>query len=173
MPDTSGFSEFAESSAARLRETAFLLSRDWHLAQDLTQITLAKVYLKWRRIEDPHAYANKTLLRTFLDHRRRRSATELIVGEPPQIPTTPDQPELRLTLLQALGHLPPRARAIIVLRYWEDLSIRSVAELLDLSEANVKIQSMRALGRLRALLNDENDDEDEGENTTAATRPRD
>jgi RNA polymerase sigma-70 factor (sigma-E family) len=160
MPDTSGFSEFAEASITRLRETAFLLSRDWHLAQDLTQITLAKVYLKWRRIDDPHAYAKKVLLHTYLDHQRRRTATELTVDEPPETPTAHDQPELRLTLLQALGHLPPRDQAIVVLRYWEDLSIRTVADLLDLSESTVKIQSMRALAKLRALLD---------ENTSAGT----
>jgi RNA polymerase sigma-70 factor (sigma-E family) len=160
MRDDSEFSEFAEATVDRLRQTAFLLSRDWHLAQDLTQITLAKVYVRWRRIDDPHAYAKKILLRVFLDHKRRRSSGELTVRELPETPAAGDQPDLRLTLFEALGHLPPRERAIIVLRYWEDLSVRVVAGLLDLSESNVKIQSMRSLATLRTLL---------GEDTTAGT----
>lgn len=61
-------------------------------------------------------------------------------------------PDLRL---DALGRLPPRDRAIVVLRYWEDLSVREVAGLLGLAEGNVKIQSMRSLTKLRALLGDD------------------
>ena len=63
--------------------------------------------------------------------------------------------ELRLTLLDALGQLSPRDRAIIVLRYWEDHSIQTVSELLDLSPGVVKVQSMRALARLRTLLGED------------------
>jgi RNA polymerase sigma-70 factor (sigma-E family) len=155
MRDAGEFSDFAEAAVVRLRQTAFLLSRDWHLAQDLTQITLAKVYLKWRRIDDPHAYAKKILLRAFLDHKRRRSSGELAVEELPEIPTNDDGPDLRLTLFEALDRLPPRDRAIVVLRYWEDLSVRDVAGLLGLSEGNVKIQSMRSLTKLRALLGED------------------
>ena len=66
-----------------------------------------------------------------------------------------DAAELRLTLLDALGQLSPRDRAIIVLRYWEDHSIQTVSELLDLSPGVVKVQSMRALARLRVLLGDD------------------
>ncbi|MDN3358340.1 SigE family RNA polymerase sigma factor [Actinomadura sp. DC4] len=152
MRDDSEFSAFAEGAVIRLRQTAFLLSRDWHLAQDLTQITLAKVYLKWRRIEDPHAYARRILLRTFLDHKRRRSSEELTVEALPETAAAGDQAELRLTLVEALGRLAPRDRAIVVLRYWDDLSVRTVAEMLGLSESNVKIQSMRSLEKLRVLL---------------------
>jgi RNA polymerase sigma-70 factor (sigma-E family) len=155
MRDDGEFSDFAEAAVVRLRQTAFLLSRDWHLAQDLTQITLAKVYLKWRRIDDPHAYAKKILLRAFLDHKRRRSSDELAVEELPEAPADDDRRDLRLTLFEALGRLPPRDRAIVVLRYWEDLSVRDVAGLLGLSEGNVKIQSMRSLAKLRTLLGEE------------------
>jgi len=140
-----------------LRRTAFLLSHDWHLAQDLTQIALAKLYLKWRRVDDPHAYAKKVMLRAFLDHKRRRGYGELPTAEPPETSVAGDEAgaELRLTLLAALGHLPSQSRAIVVLRYWEDMSVRDVAELLDLSESNVKVQSMRALAKLRVLLGED------------------
>ncbi len=73
----------------------------------------------------------------------------------PDRPAAADATELRITLLEALGHLSPRDRAIIVLRYWEDHSVQSVAELLDLSPAVVKTQSMRALATLRVLLGED------------------
>jgi RNA polymerase sigma factor (sigma-70 family) len=103
----------------------------------------------------PARVRQKTLLRAFLDHRRRRSAEEVAVAELPETSAAGDQPDLRLTLFEALGHLPPRERAIVVLRYWEDLSVRAVADLLDLSEGNVKIQSMRSLDRLRTFLDED------------------
>lgn len=73
----------------------------------------------------------------------------------PDRPGKADAPELRITLLEALGHLSPRDRAIIVLRYWEDHSVQTVADLLDLSPGAVKTRSMRALATLRALLGDD------------------
>ncbi|MCO5971022.1 SigE family RNA polymerase sigma factor [Actinoallomurus soli] len=155
MRDDDAFCEFAEAAGDRLRRTAFLLGHDWHLAQDLTQIALARLYVKWRRVDDPHAYAKKIMLRAFLDHKRRRSTDEVTTAEVPETPADADQGDLRLTLLTALGHLAPRERAIVVLRYWEDMSVRDVARLLRMSESNVKVQSMRALTKLRTLLNEE------------------
>jgi RNA polymerase sigma-70 factor (sigma-E family) len=151
------FIEFAGAHGPRLRRTAYLMCRDWHLAQDLTQITLAKLYTAWGRLnwlDEPTAYARKVLLRTFLDHQRRHGSRELVVESIPD--TAHDSsPELRLTLLDALGHLPPRDRAIVVLRYWEDLSIDAVAELVGTSVSVVKTQSMRSLTKLRQLLGED------------------
>ena len=73
----------------------------------------------------------------------------------PDRPAAADAAELRITLLDALGQLSPRDRAIIVLRYWEDHSVQTVAELLDLSPGVVKMQSMRALASLRVLLGED------------------
>jgi RNA polymerase sigma factor (sigma-70 family) len=73
----------------------------------------------------------------------------------PDRPAAADAAELRITLLDALGHLSPRDRAIIVLRYWEDHSVQTVAELLNLSPGVVKMQSMRALASLRVLLGED------------------
>jgi RNA polymerase sigma-70 factor (sigma-E family) len=151
------FVEFAGTHAASLRRTAYLMCRDWHLAQDLTQTTLAKLYPVWGRlgwVENPAAYARKVLLRSFLDHRRRRGSQELVVESLPDI-AEHDDPELRLTLLDALGSLPPRDRAIVVLRYWDDHSIESVAELVGVSVSVVKTQSMRSLAKLRELLGED------------------
>jgi RNA polymerase sigma-70 factor (sigma-E family) len=151
------FVAFVEQSGSRLRDTAFWLCRDWSLAQDLTQATLIKAYLSWRRIthQDPYWYCKKVLLRTYLDHKRLKSSAEVQTDVIPDRPATADTAELRITLLDALGHLSPRDRAIVVLRYWEDHSVQTVAELLDLSPGVVKTQSMRALASLRVLLGED------------------
>jgi RNA polymerase sigma-70 factor (sigma-E family) len=151
------FVAFVERSGTRLCETAFWLCRDWNLAQDLTQTTFIKVYQSWRRIRDadPYPYCKKVLLRTYLDHKRLKSTAEVQTDAVPDRPSAADATELRLTLLEALGHLSPRDRAIVVLRYWEDHSIATVAELLDLSPGVVKTQSMRALASLRVLLGED------------------
>jgi RNA polymerase sigma-70 factor (sigma-E family) len=151
------FVAFVEQSGSRLCDTAFWLCRDWSLAQDLTQTTFIKVYVAWQRIkhDDPYRYCKQVLLRTYLDHKRLRSSAEVRTAEVPDRPAAADAAELRLTLLDALGHLSPRDRAIIVLRYWEDHSVQTVAELLGVSQGVVKTQSMRALATLRVLLGED------------------
>jgi RNA polymerase sigma factor (sigma-70 family) len=132
------------------------LCRDWHLAQDLTQITLSRLYASWRKVaraNNVDAYAAKVMVRVFLDHKRLKSSHEVVTDTPPPARAViPDGPDLRLTLLDALGRLGPRARAIVVLRYWEDHSVDTVAEMLGVTPSLVKTQSMRALAQLRTLL---------------------
>ncbi|MET7418745.1 SigE family RNA polymerase sigma factor [Dactylosporangium sp. NPDC005555] len=149
------FVEYARAAAPKLRRTAYLLCHDWHLAQDFTQTTLAKLFVSWRRIQrrdSPDAYARKVLLRVFLDHQRRSSSRELVVARIAETEAPADQPELRLTLLEAMGHISARDRAVLVLRYWEDQSVDTVADLLGISAGTVKSQSARGLSRLRRLL---------------------
>ena len=151
------FAAFVERSGSRLCGTAFWLCRDWNLAQDLTQTTLIKVYLSWWRIrhDDPYRYCTQVLLRTYLDHKRLKSSAEVQTDVVPERPAAADTAELRVTLLEALGQLSPRDRAIVVLRYWEDHSVQTVAELLSLSPGVVKMRSMRALASLRVLLGED------------------
>lgn len=149
------FVQFAEAAAPRLRRTAFLLCGDWHTAEDLAQTTLAKVFASWRRInrrDAAHAYAMRTLLNTYLAENRRRRPTEYLTGQVPEWPVEQPSPELRLAVLEALATLPPKARAVVVLRYWADQSVDQVAALLGCSTGNVKSQSARALDKLRLLL---------------------
>jgi RNA polymerase sigma-70 factor (sigma-E family) len=151
------FLAFAHASAGRLQQAAYLMCRDWHLSQDLTQATLAKVYVAWARIGrgggDRYAYARTVLMRQFLDHRRLRSSGEVATGavELPPARFAPD-PTTRLTLLQALASLPVRDRAILVLRYWEDQSVAATAEALGVSADLVRTRSVRALAVLRDRL---------------------
>ena len=148
------FTEFAGAGAERLRTTAFMLCRDWHLAQDLTQSTLTKLYVGWRRARQADnltAYAQKVLVRVYLDHRRRRSSTETVTGTV-QDTGYRQSPDLRLTMLDALARLPARDRAIVILRYFEDYTVEQVADVLDVPVSVVKSQTKRSLERLRGLL---------------------
>jgi RNA polymerase sigma-70 factor (sigma-E family) len=151
------FVEFATAAAPRLRRAAFLLCGDWHTAEDLAQTALAKVFLSWRRIrrhEAEHAYATRTLVNCYLADKRLRRSTEVLTGELPEHPYQLPGPETRMVVLDALATLPPRGRAVVVLRYWEDLSVEQTADVLGCSPGNVKSQSARALDKLRAVLGD-------------------
>ncbi len=150
------FSEFAAADMMRLRRTAYLLCGDWHGAEDLTQIALTKTLLAWRRIklENAHAYAHRTLVNAYLGQRRSRKSGELPVDRLPEVAEQHGTADLRVVLIGALATLPPQARAVVVLRYWEDLSIEQAADILRCSAGNVKSQSARALQKLRDALGD-------------------
>jgi RNA polymerase sigma-70 factor (sigma-E family) len=151
------FTAYAQSAVSRLRDTAYLMCRDWHLADDLTQVALIKLSLAWSRVskvEDVDAYARKVLLRSFLDHRRRRSASEVVTSTFDEAAAA-ESTDLRMTLVDALRLLKPQDRAVIVLRYWEDYSVEQVASLLEIREATVRARSMRALSKLREALGEE------------------
>ena len=148
------FTAYAMASAGRLREAAYLMCRDWHLADDLTQTALQRLYVHWARVskaEDIDAYARKVLLRSLLDHRRLRSTGEVPTSSLPERSAV-DSPELRLTLVDALAALKPVDRAVVVLRYWEDYSVEQVASMVELRESTVRSRSGRALVKLREIL---------------------
>ena len=150
------FTAFADAASSGLLGTAFLLCGDWHTAEDLAQTTLAKVFVSWHRIrrrDAAYSYATKTLLNTYFADRRLKQAGEVLTGQLPERPAVDKEPELRLLVLDALATLPPQARAVVVLRYWADMSVEQVANLLRCSEGNVKSQSARGLDKLRPLLN--------------------
>ncbi|MGW6404029.1 SigE family RNA polymerase sigma factor [Streptomyces sp. NPDC055134] len=153
----SGFREFAEARTGHLFRSACLLtSGDTHFAEDLVQETLGRMYVVWgqsSRVGNPAAYAQTVLIRAFLAHQRRRSAQERPSDELPETSdSTPGDASLRITLLDALRQLPPKDRAVIVLRYWEDRSVMETAEILNVSSAAVRTRSTRALARLREQL---------------------
>jgi RNA polymerase sigma-70 factor (sigma-E family) len=149
------FTEFAVAYAARLRRTAYLLCGNWHTAEDLTQIALTQTLLSWRRLnrlDNAPAYAHRTLVNAYLGQRRSRKSGELPLAMLPESASPAGTAELRLVLVRALESLTPSARAIVVLRYWEDLSIDQVAAILRCSTGNVKSQTSRALAQLRVVL---------------------
>ncbi|MFD0367154.1 SigE family RNA polymerase sigma factor [Streptomyces sp. NPDC059071] len=157
---TSRADEFLEFASARsghlFRSACLLTSGDTHLAEDLVQETLGRMYAVWgrmARVGNPAGYAHSVLVRTFLSHRRRRSATERPLGElPDHAPDTGEDPALRIALLDALAGLAPKDRAVVVLRYWEDRSIEETADVMNTSSAAVRTRSTRALATLRKRL---------------------
>ncbi|WP_338697488.1 SigE family RNA polymerase sigma factor [Streptomyces sp. Q6] len=153
------FEEYARVGQRRLYRTAYLLCGSAEGAQDLAQTTLAKLFQHWRkasRADNIDAYAKTVLVRTYVAERRRTLRD--LLAHTRSAARTETQPahhaDLRVTLLALLDELPPRARAMVVLRYWEDLSVESVASLLRCSESTVKSQCSRSLTRLRARLGD-------------------
>ncbi|MEU6920475.1 MULTISPECIES: SigE family RNA polymerase sigma factor [unclassified Streptomyces] len=150
--------EFVAERAKALYRSAYVLAAgDAHLAEDLVQETLSRVYVHWKRVaraDSPAAYAQTILVRASLTLRRRRSTGERPTGNMPDSATAGPDAALRLTLLDALGQLPPRDRAVLLLRYWEDRSVEETARMLKLSSSAVRSQGTRALNRVRALLGD-------------------
>jgi RNA polymerase sigma-70 factor (sigma-E family) len=153
------FAEFAEVALPQLRRTAFLLCGNWHTAEDLAQTTLAKMFVSWRKIKRRgavHAYAKRTLVNAYVDDKRLKRSGEILTDRLPERVAEPQAVETRLLVRAALAALPPRGRAVVVLRYWEDLSVEQVADVLGCSPGNVKSHTARALDKLRAALGEAN-----------------
>jgi RNA polymerase sigma-70 factor (sigma-E family) len=157
MSDRDGaFAEYFAARADAMRGTAYLLCGDWHRAEDLVQTAFTKLYLAWHRVsrhEVLDAYVRRVLVRTFLDEKRRGWwYRERTTDTPVEAALPPDAPESRLVLLSALANVPPRQRAVLILRYWEDLSVEATAEILRCSTGTVKSQSAKGLASMRHLL---------------------
>lgn len=150
------FGEYVAANAAALRRTAYLLCADWHRAEDLVQTTLAKIYVAWPRVHrsgEINAYVRKTLVRTMIDESRSAfRRRERVVGELPDHAAREAGVEDRLAVQAALAQLPPRQRAVLVLRFWEDLSVDATAAALGCAAGTVKSQTAKALANLRGPL---------------------
>jgi RNA polymerase sigma-70 factor (sigma-E family) len=152
---TAAFEEFVVARSERLLRTAYLLTRDHALAEDLLQTSLAKAWSSWNRIEsDPESYVRRILVNTFSTWWRRRWNGELPTEELPE--PAASEPRSGGTdlatstdLWDAVGRLPKRQRAVIVLRFYEDLSEAAAAELLGISAGTIKSQTAKALAKLR------------------------
>ncbi|MGW0606273.1 SigE family RNA polymerase sigma factor [Streptomyces sp. NPDC002644] len=150
------FQEFVQARWPHLVRTAFLLTGDRHLAEDLTQTALAKAYRSWRRVlraDSPEAYVRRILVSCNSDRFRRRRVPEALTASVPERAAREDEGEradTRRALLAALAALPARQRAVIVLRYWEDLSESETAGTLGCSVGTVKSQAAKGLAKLRA-----------------------
>ena len=153
--DENDYREFVLSRLDRLRRTAYLLCRDWHTADDLVSITLGRVYRHWTRVRDatnPDAYVRTILTRAWLDEQRRPWRRESVTDAPPDRARDVSLSAIsdRTQLAALLTALPPRQRAVVVLRFYCDMSVAETAELLGVSEGTVKSQSARGLEILRA-----------------------
>ena len=152
------FLAWASSRMKRLQRTAFLLSGDWHVAEDLVQEALARTALHWKRVAskgEPDAYIRKVLVNLSRQRWRRRSSRmERLFGDIPEInvPDGATERAVRAELLAALRLLPDRQRATLVLRYFEQLTEAETASALGCSVGTVKSATHRALNKLNELL---------------------
>lgn len=147
------FPEFVAARGQALQRTAFLLTSDWALAEDLVQTALARAYPRWDRIvrDDPEAYVRRILVNTWSSWWRRRWRGEVPTEMLPDS-SVPDEfasSDRRAAVNDALARLPRRQRAIVVLRYHEDLPEAQVAHLLGIAVGTVKSQASKALATLR------------------------
>jgi RNA polymerase sigma-70 factor (sigma-E family) len=163
MSSTARDEEFRAFVMARrpalVRLATLLAAGDAHLAEDLVQTALTRLYVAWRRVErdqGPEAYARRILVNAVVDERRRpwrRSETSR--ADLPDTPSSDPSAEDRDAVRTALAALGPRMRAAVVLRHWLGYDVGECAHLLGCSEGTVKSQTARGLDRLRVLLSDE------------------
>jgi RNA polymerase sigma-70 factor (sigma-E family) len=155
QPRDDDFDAFVASQGSRLLGTAYLLTGDHAAAEDLVQDALERVFLQWHRVEVPLPYTVSALARLSANRWRRRARRpEVPLGQEhdPAVGDGAQQRAQRAEILQALAALPPRQRAVVVLRYLEDLSESETAEALGCSVGTVKSQAHKALATLRSRL---------------------
>ena len=162
--------EFTDYFAARrdaVRRTAYLICGDWHRADDLAQIAFVALHRHWRKIRDRtalDAYVRRTLVRAAIDESRRPWRRERAVEALPEtsagavLDTVGETVATRSALVEGLQQVPPRQRAVLVLRFLEGQSVTAVAATLKCTEGTVKSQTARGLNTLRAALGDTLDD---------------
>lgn len=154
--DVAEYKEFVSARAPALRRTAYLLCGDWHRAEDLVQSVFTSLYVSWHRIRDRSgldSYVRTMLVRRVIDESRRPWRRETASG----LPAEPIAPEAfafedRDLVRTALRSLPVRQRAVVVLRFYDDLDVAQTAALMDCSQGTVKSYTARALATLRAQL---------------------
>ena len=159
--DRSGYVEFVQVRYASLYRTAYLLTGNHHTAEDLVQTTLAKVYVSWSRVSSagrPEAYARRMITNEVVNLHRHRWTTEVSTASPALLAQAgshpgPEQAVVDSQLVwEALGHLPARQRAVVVLRYYDDLSEADIADALGIAPGTVKSHAHAALAALGAYL---------------------
>ncbi|MEU6012920.1 SigE family RNA polymerase sigma factor [Streptomyces sp. NPDC047515] len=158
IDDDAALHAFVEGRRTALFRSAYLLCGDRHEAEDLVQATLVKVVLGGRRhgrLDNIEAYARKTLVNTFIATRRRFWRREHAYGELPDRAGHAPDTDTGLAVRAALARLTDKQRAVLVLRYWEDLSVEATAGLLGMRESTVKSHAARGLAALRAEMAEE------------------
>jgi RNA polymerase sigma-70 factor (sigma-E family) len=149
------FEDYVSARGPTLLRFAYVLSGDHHLAEDIVQEVLARMHPRWHRmadVEQPDAYLRRAIVRQYLSWRRRRSSQE----RPGPVPERPgpdsDHGAERDEVWQLLATLPRSQRAVLVLRFYEDLPDEDIATLLGCARATVRVHASRGLARLRDLV---------------------
>ena len=151
--DEEAFRAFVTERQTVLRRRAFLLCGNWADGDELVQEALARVYVAWPRITPgaESAYTRRTMMNVYLNDQRKRRR-EVLTDQAPEPAVTDHDRELALTLTELLKDLPDKQRAVIVLRFWEDLTVPQIAECTGVAEGTIKSQISRALAALRDRL---------------------
>jgi RNA polymerase sigma-70 factor (sigma-E family) len=156
--DDADFSSFVAASSRRLLRSAYLITGDLAEAEDLLQLTLERAYRRWpaiRQKDVPEAYVRKMVITAAIDAGRRRTLRSTPLNED-QLPgvSDPAVEELaaRSALLSCVRELPAGQRAVLVLRYFDDLTEAETARVLGCAVGTVKSQHARAMVRLRELV---------------------
>jgi RNA polymerase sigma-70 factor (sigma-E family) len=158
------FAEYFRARRDVVRRNAYLLCGDWHRADDLAQTAFVALHRKWHTIREPKAidaYVRRTLVRAMIDETRRPWRRERAVDELPEPPAAPgwdggpERVATRHTLIEALRLLPPRQRAVLVLRYLEGLDVAETAQAMGCRQGTVKSQTSHGLAALRTALGGE------------------
>ena len=155
--DEAEFRSFVAARQTALLRTAFLLTGSWHSGEDLLQTALTKTYLAWPRIKDKslaERYVRTTMSRTAVSWWRRRWTDEHATDELPEVAVEDPSYDTREELWRALNTLPARQRAVLVLRFYEDLTEAGIADVLGCSTGSVKSHASRGLKALRERLGD-------------------
>lgn len=154
--DEAHFREFVTARFDGLRSLAYLTCGDWHAAEDAVAASLAKLYVRWSKVDTPLAYVRRAIVHALVDEsrrpwrRRERSAGHALPELPG--PDHAEQVDERIRIRAALARMAPGQRAVLVLRYYEGLSVEETAEVLGRQPGTVKSQTARGLAALRALL---------------------
>lgn len=144
------FAQFVASRSTALARTAYLLTGDHHLAEDLLQTALVEAARRWERLDEPEAYVRRVLYTRNISRWRRQQWQEVALVDHDR-PSAASDPDLRLSLEQALARLTPKQRTVVVLRYFEDLTEVQTGHALGISSGTVKSTTRQAFARLRAL----------------------
>jgi RNA polymerase sigma-70 factor (sigma-E family) len=150
------FRDFVQATLPGLRRSAYLLCGDRHGADDLVSIAIGKLFRSWgrvSRVDQPVAYLRKMLVNAWLDERRRPWRRERPKAVLPES-AAPPEPDIaaRVELFRLLSRLPARRRAVLVLRFLDDLSVQQTAEILGCATGTVKSHTARGLADLRGFL---------------------
>lgn len=176
------FADFIDAHARQLLGSAYLLTADATAAEDLLQDALERVFIHWSRVQDPLPYTRTVMARRLTDGWRatrrhpRHEPLELLHHDLAASDTSQEQAE-RADMTSLLRQLPPRQRAVIVLRYYEDRSEAEIAEALDITSGTVKSQAAKALRTLRRLSGEPTDPSYPGQGqgqqqTTSQSQPK-
>jgi RNA polymerase sigma-70 factor (sigma-E family) len=157
LADDEEFAEFVVGALPRLLRFAYVLTGNPAAAEDLVQIALGRSWRAWRlrRIDDPQAFVRKVMINSYASWYRRHGSRETLTANPAENVIIEDEARRiddRDVVWRALLTLPPRQRAVIVLRYYEDMSELEISAVMGTSPGTVKSQSARALRRLAAVL---------------------